>query len=597
MANKSVSVKIGADTKDFINSLKAADKQITATQRTANELQKGLKLDFNEKNFVQAQKQYQKALEQTAEKAQSIRDKLKTLEEGGKVDTADYQALELELAKTENRAISLKENLEKINKINLDNANKVFNDLSKGLENAAKKTAVISAGATAAIAGIVKLGNDAASSGAEIQDFADRLGITAETFQRYDYIALQSGVATEQLTKALSKSRDAIGTALSGTANNATKTLEKLFGTLENIPSSTEDGFAQIIEQLSKIEDSTLQAYYANELFGEKLATDLIPLINNGADKLSQLNSEFEAIGYLSNEQVQGLADFDDKLNIVRETMELTKIELGTALLPLYENLTNMLKDKIVPAIKSVADWFDGLSDHTKDVITNALLFTAALSPVLFALSKITGLIPQLLGGLNSLKAHPIIATLSVVAGLMAYLYATNEDFADSIDKLFKVLSRILSSVLKPIAKALEIVFGLLEPFINDWAKQLEVAFGAIAAALEPVAWLLEKISDLMNNTWEFIGMIFGKGWLWGKEKPQEDTASSIQTETTPNFNDYSFDLPTGNNTNTSYNNYSNDSYNIELNLNASGNLDYDARSLADEVIKQIAVKKQALGR
>jgi hypothetical protein len=284
-------------------------------------------------------------------------------------------------------------------------------------------------------------------------------------------------------------------------------------------------------------------------------------------------------------------------MNKVNTQLQNAKTELGTALLPVYKSLADILQNNVVPAIKSVSNWFDGLSDNTKDMVTNALLFTAALSPVLLTLSKITGLIPQLLGGLNSLKAHPIIATLSVVAGLMAYLYATNEDFADSIDKLFKSLSRILSSVLKPIAKVLEIVFGLLEPFINDWAKQLELAFGGIAVALEPVAWLLEKISDLISKSWDFIGMIFGKGWLWGKEKPQEDTASSIQTETTPNFNDYSFDLPTGNNTNTSYNNYSNDNYNIELNLNASGSLDYDARSLADEVIKQIAVKKQALGR
>lgn len=599
MANKSVSVKIGADTQDFIKGLKAADKQITATQRTANELQKGLKLEFNEKNFVQAQKQYQKALEQTAEKAQSIRDKLKTLEEGGKVDTADYQALELELAKTENRAVSLKENLEKINKINLDNANKAFTNLSNKLETAAKKTAVLSGAAAAAIGGIVKLGNDAAASGAEIQDFADRLGISAEAFQRYDYIALQSGVATEQLSKAISKSRDAIGTALSGTANNATKTLETLFGSLSNIPTNAEDGFDAIIEQLSKIEDSTLQAYYANELFGEKLATDLIPLINNGADKLSQLNSEFEAIGYLSNEQVQGLADFDDKLNIVRETMELTKIELGTALLPLYENLANILKDKIVPAIKSVADWFDGLSDHTKSMITNILLFTAALSPVLLIASKIVGIIPSILSGLDSLKTHPLIATLSVVAGIMAYLYTTNEEFADSINRLIKPLSTILTSILQPISKVLSLIFEIAQPLIDMIANKMIVQFEILATVLEPVAWLLEKISDLMNKTWDFIGMIFGKGWLWGKEDTNASSHFARQNQERPtmDFNDYNFELPANTSTNTSYNNYSNDSYNIELNLNASGNLDYDARSLADEVIKQIAVKKQALGR
>ena len=53
---KGLSVKIGADTSDFIKELKKVDKEINQTQKTANELQKGLQLDFNDKRFIQAQR-------------------------------------------------------------------------------------------------------------------------------------------------------------------------------------------------------------------------------------------------------------------------------------------------------------------------------------------------------------------------------------------------------------------------------------------------------------------------------------------------------------------------------------------------------------
>ena len=53
---KGLTVKIGADTSDFIKGLKSVDREINQTQKTANALQKGLKLDYNEKNFIQAQK-------------------------------------------------------------------------------------------------------------------------------------------------------------------------------------------------------------------------------------------------------------------------------------------------------------------------------------------------------------------------------------------------------------------------------------------------------------------------------------------------------------------------------------------------------------
>ena len=43
--------------------------------------------------------------------------------------------------------------------------------------------------------------------------------------------------------------------------------------------------------------------------------------------------------------------------------------------------------------------------------------------------------------------------------------------------------------------------------------------------------------------------------------------------------------------------NTDNSQYNFDVNLNASGNLDYDAKSLAEEVIKQIVIKKQAGGK
>ena len=46
---KGLTVKIGADTSDFIKGLKSVDREINQTQKTANALQKGLKLDYNEK--------------------------------------------------------------------------------------------------------------------------------------------------------------------------------------------------------------------------------------------------------------------------------------------------------------------------------------------------------------------------------------------------------------------------------------------------------------------------------------------------------------------------------------------------------------------
>ena len=45
---KGLTVKIGADTSDFVKELKKVDKEINLTNKQASELQKGLQLEFDE---------------------------------------------------------------------------------------------------------------------------------------------------------------------------------------------------------------------------------------------------------------------------------------------------------------------------------------------------------------------------------------------------------------------------------------------------------------------------------------------------------------------------------------------------------------------
>ena len=594
MANiKSVSVKIGADTRDFINGLKQADKEITSTTKLANELEKGLKLEYNEKNFVQAQKQMPNALQLTADKAQQIRDRMKSLEESGRVNTADYEKLELELAKTENTATKLEAKLKEIDKIKVENATKGFTDLSKKLETTAKNMTAVSAAAGGLLVGMTKLAKDAVATGDEIATNADKYNLSAEAIQRWNYIALQSDVASETLYKSMVKVRDAIGTKLAGQTNSATNALESLGLSIENI-GTDEQAFTQIVGALSNIEDSTTQAYLASEVFGEKIATDLIPLLKQGGDALNGYAQEFEQVGYLSNEQVADLAKFDNAMNKVNQQFQNSKTQLGTALLPVYQTLANLLEQKIIPAIQKVTNWFSNLSDSMKQVATGALMLATALAPVLLGASKIVGLIPAISKGLSALSAHPIIAIIGVVAGLVAYLYSTNEQFRKSVNNLVSVLSRALGAVFAPIANILSIILKLVQPLIDLLGNQLAFSLSVVAKMLEPIVWFLEKISQLANAVGNFIGKLFG--WSGSDIKVDATTMTNTAQPTMPNFNDFNFDLPTTGSNTTNYD-YSSDNYNIEITMNSTGSLDYDARTLADEVIKQIAVRKQALGR
>lgn len=549
---KGLSVKIGADTSDFIKGLKAVDKEINQTQKTANALQKGLKLDYNEKNFLQAQKQIQSALTTTEQKADAIKKQMREMEKAGNVDTDGYRKLETELAKTETTATKLKKQLEEVDKIKLENAYKGVNNLSKGLENAAKKTAVLSGAAVGAIAGINKLAKDAVATGDDIQTLADKYNLSAEAIQRWNYVALQSDVSSEQLFKAITKSRDAIGTALVGETSTARTALESLIGDLTKVPTDTEGAFNTVIMALANVKDSTLQAYYANEIFGERVATDLIPLLNQGADGLAELGREFEAVGYLTNEQVRALADYDNELNNFNTRITNAKTELGLALLPILERFVTLLEDNIIPAIKSLTGWFNELSPSMQDTITGGLLLFAALSPVLLVLSKIVGVIPALSKGLQWLKSN-VTATQLGFAALAGAIGLTFDLIGN-----WKQMSTV-EKILKSLAVAALVAAAAVTVFQASWS--LGIAIGAITAGV--VAGIAA-----IKAAGEDIGV---------------DTSEIDNTSSNYNTGNYSIPESTGN-----YGNYTDNTSSYIDNSNVVINIEKNEYMTEDDIIRAV---------
>lgn len=558
---KGLTVKIGADTSDFLKELKKVDKEIKSTQKTADALEKSLQLEFNENRFTQAQKKIQSALKETEQKAAAIKQQLSFMEGKGAINTEAYEKLQTELANAEAQSIKLKSKLDDLDGIRLKNLTSGVEKLSDGLQKAADKTKIFSAAAAGVFIGAAALAKSTASAGAELQDYSDRLNISAEALQRWQYIAMQSGVSNEELNKAFSKSRDAIGTALSGVSNSATKAISDLVGDLSSIPQTTEGAFDYIITALAQVEDRTLQAYYANEIFGEKLATNLIPMFNNGTEKLNKLNAEFESIGYLSNEQVQNLADLDDQLNIVTAQLNLAKSELGIALIPVLETIHDILVNNIIPAIKDFADWFSSLDEGAQKFIITGLGLIAVLSPVLSFLSKLTGVIPTVVEWLGKMDKAALKTKLGMaaLAGAMAL----------SIDLIanWKKMSTV-EKILKTLAVAALVAAAAVTVFHAAWSWG--IAVGAITAGVVAGIAAIKAAGDE-------IGIDAGFS-----------DESSLGTSAGANY-----DTSRGGYGNTTYNE-DNSQYNIEVSLNPSGDLNYDAKSLADEVIKQIQIKKQA---
>lgn len=579
MATKSFSLKIGADTSDFIKGLKQADRAIKATEKEAKELKNGLKLDFDAKRFQSAQALAQRALAQTEEKAEAIRKELDYIAKNGGVDTEGYSKLQNELTKTENKAILLKNELKEIDNIKMANATKGIDNLSSSLTKAGNATKGLSLAAAGAIAGITKLGLDAVKTGDEIQTTADKYSLSAEEIQKWNYIALQSDVASEQMYKGIAKVRDAVGTALVGKTNNATNAIEQLGLNIQELGTADET-FYEIITAMANIEDSTMQAYYANEIFGEKMATDLIPLIKKGSGALAELSEEFQSVGYLSDDQVKSLSKFDDELNKIKTQLSITKAEIGMAFLPALKTLAKFLNDTILPALKRFAEWFGELPEPVQNTILAITGLVAILSPVLLIGGKILSLVSSLIKGIPSLTK--VITTLGTatartmigVASLVTALMLINDVMANwgNMNTIQKVVSVL--GTLTVVALGAAVALGA---FHSAWSLGLAVA--GIIAGIVAVTAAVNKAKDSISTDIPSIST------------PSLSGSSSGQVATNATTPQYNVDTNYGiGETGTSNIDNSQNTYNIEIQSNEYMN----AEQLVEAVSKKLVLKKQA---
>ncbi len=551
----SFTVKIGADTKTFLDGLKAIDREIRSTQKTANDLAKSLEFDYDEQRAVQALNQFQRAIELCEQKAEELRAKLKEMEAAGRVDTEDYAKLQLELAKVTARSAQAKKSIEEINGIDLGKVQKSTEKLNEELdktgkkdseiekvktkadelgatiEKVGKKVSVLSAGAAGLIAGAAAIGKSAAATGAEIDDMTQQFDVSAETIQRWNYLALQAGVDSTAFTRALIRARAAMADLSTGTSNAATQALDAL-GISARQFGSDEEMFDGILKALSEVEDRTLQTAYANEIFGDRIATQLLPYINAGAEDLAKWNAEFEAMPSLTGDEASALAELDDTFNRLNTTMQYATAQLGEALAPIIERVVVFIEESLVPAIEGLANWFENLSPGMQDTILAILGIIAVEGPLLILIGKIVPgikVLISLIQKLNSVagRATVGISTLGAVIGLTFGLIANWEKMG-TLEHVIAIIGILTAAVL-----GAAVAFGA---FHSAWSLGLAVTgiVAGITAAVAAINSVKDEI-DVPDNLPDYDADEVANGVMNGDYSLPEYTSSGGGSSYTDN--------------------------------------------------------------
>lgn len=195
-----------------------------------------------------------------------------------------------------------------------------------------------------------------AKMGDEVAKMAKRTGFSTEALSELKHAADISGASLETLEKGVKKMSKTIVDASDGLATYV-RSFEKIGLTAEELLKlSPEEQFNKIAMAIAGLEDPTLRAAVAQEIFG-RAGTQLLPLFAEGAEGIAKLRQEAHDLGIVFDAEAAVKAEeFTDAMLRMNEVVSGVKMSIGEVLAPI---LTEFLEERVVPLVKEIMVWID----------------------------------------------------------------------------------------------------------------------------------------------------------------------------------------------------------------------------------------------
>ena len=551
MAQKKVSgltIAISADTSGVTAGLKDITSESISLSKQLKTVNGLLDLDPTNTELLDTkQKLLTGSIQTTIKKLEALKgaqEDVKKAFASGKIGSEEYVAFQKELVTTEKRlgelykatsntsleekelAESTKDAGTEMQKTEKD-ASGLGESLKNGLANGAKAAAAGVAAVTAAAAAVaVKLAdtaNEAADYGDNVDKMSQKLGLSAEAYQEWDFIMQHSGSDVDKMSASMKKLADAVQQP----TKESTAAFEKLGISIEDAAKmSQEDLFAKTITELQKMESGTERTALANDLLG-KSAMDLGALLNTSAEDTEAMRQQVRELGgVMSDDAVKSAAQFKDSLQNMKTAVGSVGREIGASFMP---SMTQMMdafgglikgSDGSEEALQAGIDAFiDNLDKQADQIVELAdrlipvfveMITKNAPKLIEAALKIIQTLAEQLLKNLPLILRAAIGIITAIVQGIAKALPELIPVIVDVVIEIAEILTD--PKTLMPLIRAAfdiinALIEGLLSPeSINKMVEMLpEVISNLVDILVESVDLLLDAAVQIITALCDYF--------------------------------------------------------------------------------------------
>lgn len=369
----------------------------------------------------------------------------------------------------------------------------VHDKLAAGLKRASARLKAFGASVTgigrrlaiggAAIgAGFLAATRHFASFGDSLAKMSKRTGVSVRALSALHFAASQTGTDVELLEKGLRRMQRSVYDAGRGlsTTTDALADLGLSFEELEHL--APEDQFRLLADRLGKMEDATLAAGVAQQIFGRS-GTMLIPLFRQGAEGIDRFAAQAKKMGLvLSDEDAVAAERLTDATDVLTRTLKMAGLHIGGALAPALSEVS----ERIAPIVARVGDW---LKENRGLVLTIAKV-VAGLTAAGLALAALGGVVSAV-GAVVAAVTSPLtvlIGGLAAVGAAFASAALEGQSFGEKmlsvagwLEKAWSWMTEAVGAALEWIRKAAAYAFAAIGFAGEQWKAGLEyLLYGAI---------------------------------------------------------------------------------------------------------------------
>lgn len=372
-------------------------------------------------------------------------------------------------------------------------AKNIATSLGNGIKTAAAWSTAVVGGAVAVGGAMLKAGEKFAETTDRIDKMSQKLGLSREGFQEWEFILSQSGASIDSMKRGMATLTEATGDLINGTGKGA-DAFAQLGLSLDDVKGkSQEEIFEMTIKGLQGIEDAGDRARIANDLLGKTTAAELTPLLNSGADAIENMKNQANEMGMvIGDDAIDAGVKFTDTLDQVKRTIKGLATGLMAGLMPTLQMFLEFVQDNM-PLIQGVIqDVFKVLSSAVESVMPLLMQLIQTVLPPLI------GLFAELASGVIPILVDTVTMLITNVLPILIELFTAL--ITSILPPLMDILSIIVTTVLPPLIELFTTIITLVLPPLIE-------LFNVLVETLLPP--LIELFNIIIENVMPIIIELF----------------------------------------------------------------------------------------